>query len=755
MEMERAKWKVAAVMGLLSFLAMGLCGCGTSETKIGQDRSEALAAESFRTEEKETQEVSSQEYPVVLESSSTKDIILASYSEGIFCMFNGEAYGFMDEKGKMVSDFQYDLAYPFSQGLSCVSRGGKYGFIDKNGEAVIPLIYDRANSFSEGLAYFEAGDQYGFIDREGDVAFLLDCDSISSFREGLAYFSVDGKYGYIDSTGREAIPHVYDDAGYFSNGVARVRRGIHFGVIDSQGRELVETKYESINIGEPFIVAGMEGKYGCYNLQGEQVLPPEYDYIWVEGDKAAFRKNDKWGLADVTGSILAEPIYDSVTVDSKGKAAVIEQDDLYGIMDDEGRIVVPAIYDYVGWRGSLSDCVIVAEEKGKYGTLNPEDFTEEIPPIYDRIADYQDGAAVVLRGNKYGVVDRSGTILIAFEYDSIRLFENGLVSAEKEGKCRLLDRGGNARSQESYESIVQYGDCYKVEQNGRRGFLNNKGEETIPVSFDYLSNTVYQASNCYIPVRYGNSLNHCIVITGEIESGDLSSILLKNEITPRIGPFHQLVREGVITVEDAESSHSTDIKALQNEQLTLRLYRVENFARPVLYVHAMPYMRMNFPLSHSGFYAVEEGESNGGSNDSEGLTLKQLVSGYECGGSLRGDYVHLWLDNETESVKIGVSGAYGGFGGSASKHEIYEYQNGRLQIESAFRSVSQISRNYTEEELLEHPHLLFDSNNEPYTEDTVPQAEYVSEYTVNDEGTTPDRYTALLGRYTGDYPSVD
>lgn len=80
---------------------------------------------------------------MLLTIRSEKNIELAAYSERIFFIYNGEAYGFVDEE-EIVSYFQYDFAYPFSQGLSCVSRGGKYGFINTAKEVVIPLSYDRA-----------------------------------------------------------------------------------------------------------------------------------------------------------------------------------------------------------------------------------------------------------------------------------------------------------------------------------------------------------------------------------------------------------------------------------------------------------------------------------------------------------------------------------------------------------------------------------------------------------------------------------
>lgn len=49
----------------------------------------------------------------------------------------------------------YDDARGFSEGLAAVKRGDKWGYINESGEVVIDFQYDRAHSFSEGKALVE------------------------------------------------------------------------------------------------------------------------------------------------------------------------------------------------------------------------------------------------------------------------------------------------------------------------------------------------------------------------------------------------------------------------------------------------------------------------------------------------------------------------------------------------------------------------------------------------------------------------
>lgn len=599
--MTQSKWKRYAA-ALLLFLSMTVIyGCSAADQNMKETETEGKG---IKYKAEETEKLN---YPLILELPSTEDIALTAYSEGIFLVFNGKTYGFLDKAGELITDFVYEHAYPFSEGLACVKKDGKYGFINREGEVVISLIYDRANSFSEGLAYFEADGRYGFLNQKGEQAFQLDCDSISSFQEGLAYFSLDGKYGYIDQNGEKVIPPIYDDADYFSGGIARVRKGIYFGAIDTRGREVIKTVYDSVTVDRESVVVESESKFGSFDRNGMEVMPVIYDTLPVEQGKIVYKEEDN-----------------------------------------------------------------------------------------------QDGMDVVRQDGKYHLADRNGAMVGSREYDE----------------------------------IIRDGDSYRIESNGAYGFLNAKGEEVIPPVYDFISyNEVYQSSNCCIPLKWQENARS-IIITGEPGSRDLSAMLLKNEITPRIGKFHELIESGSFTVNDAESSHVVTMEKLRYEDLTMRLYCVEGGSSPVLYIHSEPYTCTNFPLSESAFFSVEDGE------------LKELLSGYQCGGSLGGDFVHLWFDRDEEIVKIGVSGEWGGFGGYSSNHEIYSYETGVMEEEKRFWMVRQTTGNFLPQALLEHPDMYFDeTGNNPYTKETIFEAEHLSEYRIDEEQTTPDRYYELLGRY--------
>lgn len=116
-------------------------------------------------------------------------------------------YGFLNRKGEIIIDFQYDRAFDFSEGLALVFNKGDqqdfYGFIDENGNIVIPLKYEYAESFSEGLALVRLNRKFGFINKKDEIAIDIIYDDANSFVNYKAKVKIGNRKFYIDKNGRD------------------------------------------------------------------------------------------------------------------------------------------------------------------------------------------------------------------------------------------------------------------------------------------------------------------------------------------------------------------------------------------------------------------------------------------------------------------------------------------------------------------------------------------------------------------------
>ena len=95
-----------------------------------------------------------------------------SFEEDSAPIIKNGKYGFIDRKGKMKIEPQYDLQIAFVEGLASVDKNGKSGYINTAGEVVIPFIYDITYPFDDGLAVVVKDNKQGVIDKKGRLLFL-------------------------------------------------------------------------------------------------------------------------------------------------------------------------------------------------------------------------------------------------------------------------------------------------------------------------------------------------------------------------------------------------------------------------------------------------------------------------------------------------------------------------------------------------------------------------------------------------------
>lgn len=93
---------------------------------------------------------------------------------------------------------------------------------------------------------------------------------------------------------------------------------------------------------EGFKAVRIDGKWGFVNMSGEQVIPPEYDYVRSFHDGLAMvKRSGKWGYIDWFGDVLIPIEFDEVT-NFKDGYAFVKKDGKAGLMDMAGNVT----FDY-------------------------------------------------------------------------------------------------------------------------------------------------------------------------------------------------------------------------------------------------------------------------------------------------------------------------------------------------------------------------------------------------------------------------
>ncbi|MFJ3636043.1 WG repeat-containing protein [Streptomyces sp. NPDC090112] len=258
----------------------------------------------------------------------------------------GGGWGYLDHTGRWrvvpVLDEAKRLAWP--AGLARFRQGDAWGYVNARGRVVIAPRYREAAAFSHGLAAVRSGRKFHYINVEGDIAVEGPFKPVGPFSAvGLAAVRTgsDRPAGYVDVEGRMAVEPRFDDALPFdAQGAAPVRVGDRWGLIDTAGGWITEPRYARIDaFGEDGLAYRVDAGrpsdgYGYLNASGRSVvrggpgLSPVMACGLVRDDDADLRFLDRAGRPAFTDRFdWAEDL------DPSSGACVVRRGGRWGVLD--------------------------------------------------------------------------------------------------------------------------------------------------------------------------------------------------------------------------------------------------------------------------------------------------------------------------------------------------------------------------------------------------------------------------------------
>ncbi len=142
------------------------------------------------------------------------------------------------------------------------------------------------------------------------------------------------------------------------------------------------------------------------------------------------------------------------------------------------------------------------DDTEKYGYYGP-DGDIAIPARFEMAEQFLDGLARVMIGDKYGLIDKTGTAVIPAIYDDISYgysgnFKGGIISVCLNDKWGFIDRAGNMVIPAKYDALHDFVEGMAAAQVGDKwGFIDASGKMVIPARFD----EVFQFEDDYCVVR--------------------------------------------------------------------------------------------------------------------------------------------------------------------------------------------------------------------------------------------------------------
>ncbi len=295
--------------------------------------------------------------------------------------------------------------------MAAVRIGDRWGYMTSDGKLGIRFLYSQAQDFSENLAAVAQNGKVGFIDKAGTMMIPFNYEDAGSFADGLAPAKYGGKYGYIDKTANWVIEPAYDFADVFSEGLARVVVAGKIGYIDKTGTMVIQPTFTAANSFKNGIAAIQEnGLIGYINREGTKVIAPKY-LVAGNGTDGMIRFNSGTSI---------------------------------GFMNTSGAVVLAANYL---WADNFSEGLAVVESNVSSGfafhyinTSGTKVFNQSYQDAYP----FADGLAFVMSGGKYGIIDKSGAMVVQpkFSYVDQEGFLNGFARILSKDQVGFINRSG-------------------------------------------------------------------------------------------------------------------------------------------------------------------------------------------------------------------------------------------------------------------------------------------------------------------------
>lgn len=139
----------------------------------------------------------------------------------------------------------------------------------------------------------------------------------------------------------------------------------------------------------------------------------------------------------------------------------------------------------------MGNGLILVRKGGEYGIINRSGFVV-VPCVYDGIGDFNDdGVAVVKKSgeyrDQYGLINKSGKELVPCVYDHISNFYDGLAVVEKDRRYGYINTSGKEVVPCVYQIASYFKDGLAVVGNdNKRGLIDTSGKELTPCVYENL-----------------------------------------------------------------------------------------------------------------------------------------------------------------------------------------------------------------------------------------------------------------------------
>lgn len=267
-------------------------------------------------------------------------------------------------------------------------------------------------------------------------------DTIEEYSNGFAAASKKGLFGYINTNGKWQIKPTYQYAGPFCRDYAPIQdvEG-EFYYVDKEGNRRMNypqnlgidvTKIGYVGNGE--YAVGNDSTVFIVDTDGNKVSGPYEDAGAYCDGRAAVKKDGKWYMADLKGTILSDG-YISFSMDVKRDVfrngiAFAQSEKGFVMLNIDGKPINKKTFEDA--KCFLDDTYAAVKQNGLWGFINAQGDMV-IEPVYEEALSFANGFAAVKQNGLWGYINLDGVMVIKPAFaGALSMNDKGCCFVQKE-----------------------------------------------------------------------------------------------------------------------------------------------------------------------------------------------------------------------------------------------------------------------------------------------------------------------------------
>ncbi len=446
------------------------------------------------------------------------------FSEGLAAVSISGRFGYVDERGNVVIEPRFDLGGDFIHGLAEVVIDKKAGVINNKGEIIVQPMFNRAIPLTnEVIVATEGAWVSGYY--EGFEKLPSLAESILSRAAGLYHVNGywirkpelrnvraldkeggsliwvsersnnDDLYGLMSASGEWIVPPQYIHVQQISDDYAIVRKRVDgvllSGAIDRTGQLVVPLQPRSLSYwrngwGIAREDNKQDSKQALIDRDGNIIGGRYFDKVerGEKGDIAKVLIDGRWVGMDRAGNIVPNPDNGRVVKSCAGGMQLISMDGKLQIADATGRPTTAYLFDDTAPKPNCRDPLSI-RYNGLYSFIAVDGRLMVDPPRFKDVSGFNDGYAAVFDGQKWGIIDASGDVVLSPKYDKYLNRRDGLFYVEIDGRKIWINPKGEEQPEPPVKrpppsELLGCGEALRlIERDGLWGIADADGTDVI------------------------------------------------------------------------------------------------------------------------------------------------------------------------------------------------------------------------------------------------------------------------------------